>query len=407
MYSGVVIPFEMNDPEDPKNKDYYKPYLGVIKFLQSERVKYPKGSFNNLFYKLMGNSLYGQICRGLSGDSVFDSRSGARVRMTPSPLTNPILGSYVTDLVRAVLSECINEASNRGGRIVSCTTDGFITDIPGLDLDRDFCAGGDKVTSLFKMARRLLSGQNTFLELKTSSKGIASWCTRGQLGLEINTNLKAMTGYQSKYHTHQELMDIVLKAFESGEKEIHYVQQSLRSGKDVFDDGGHVTPKLSEKVFRLNYDNRRAVDLCEYDGLNNPSGSRLLSTVPHDNIDDALMYNLYASLSKSKYASNTGYPNLDSRVKNYVELGLRQFVRGVTQKKFNVDILEHFPKYKQFIEYLGTLDLGFKVQENYIAVQKRREFIPHIVPRTRDTIEFVSRINKRFPDLDLSVLFKR
>ena len=83
--------------------------------------------------------------------------------MAHSPLTNPLVASYTTDFIRAVLRESIIEVVNRGGRIVSCTTDGFITDLPGLDTDPSFCKKVDSV-ELLRFSRAMLSGDPSLLE---------------------------------------------------------------------------------------------------------------------------------------------------------------------------------------------------------------------------------------------------
>jgi len=59
-----------------------------------------------------------------------------------------------------------------GGKIVSCTTDGFITDLSGLDKDMNF--GQDIICNYFRFSRYLLAKSNSLLELKTSSLGLIS-----------------------------------------------------------------------------------------------------------------------------------------------------------------------------------------------------------------------------------------
>jgi hypothetical protein len=125
------------------------------------------------------------------------------------------------------------------------------------------------------------------------------------------------------------------------------MQQSLRSGKDILDTGGHVTPKLSEKV-------------GDMDVLGGPD-TRFCNTAPHLNLDSALDYRLFSQLSKNKYASNTGNPILNSSIKNYLELAVRQFIRGVTQNQFNQDLT--FARYSHFIEFLKELDFHINVNE--------------------------------------------
>lgn len=109
---------------------------------------------------------------------------------------------------------------------------------------------------LYQLARVRLGFKDTLLEVKwVEEEGIISWSTRGQLG--IGSPLKAMTGYQATL-PRTELVPLIKTKME-GEKSIVFVQFSLRSAKDVFKDGGHVTPLLTEKVFNLKFDNRRLI----------------------------------------------------------------------------------------------------------------------------------------------------
>lgn len=65
----------------------------LIKMLQLERKKYPKGSIENNLKKDIGNALYGLLVRGMSNKMRFDIKSGKTVRMEANDLSNPILAS--------------------------------------------------------------------------------------------------------------------------------------------------------------------------------------------------------------------------------------------------------------------------------------------------------------------------
>lgn len=42
-----------------------KPFYSIIKEIQGKRKEYPKGHVLNLLYKEMGNSIYGNVVRGM------------------------------------------------------------------------------------------------------------------------------------------------------------------------------------------------------------------------------------------------------------------------------------------------------------------------------------------------------
>jgi len=90
-----VIPFERKyaGEEDKTGTLVNQPFKDIVKFLQNERLKYPKGSIGNLLYKEKANSLYGNIVRGMSNKMKFDIKTGRTIRMEGGFLTNPVIAS--------------------------------------------------------------------------------------------------------------------------------------------------------------------------------------------------------------------------------------------------------------------------------------------------------------------------
>lgn len=70
-----------------------KPFCSIIKDIQAKRREYPKGSVLNLLYKEMGNSIYGNVVRGMSNKKSFDTQSGKMLRVGATEISNPILAS--------------------------------------------------------------------------------------------------------------------------------------------------------------------------------------------------------------------------------------------------------------------------------------------------------------------------
>lgn len=77
--------------------------------------------------KLYANGLYGKVCQAIAPRNVFDTRQVKSTRLPPSPITNSALGAHVTGFIRAILAEILNKIP-RHRTVVSCTTDGFLTD---------------------------------------------------------------------------------------------------------------------------------------------------------------------------------------------------------------------------------------------------------------------------------------
>jgi len=83
------LPFE----KDKEGNLINQPFKSIIKEIQAERRKYPKGTIENLTEKEKGNSIYGSTARGISNKKKFDIKSGVTVRMEAGELSNPIIAS--------------------------------------------------------------------------------------------------------------------------------------------------------------------------------------------------------------------------------------------------------------------------------------------------------------------------
>jgi hypothetical protein len=77
------------------------------------------------------------------------------------------------------------------------------------------------------------------------------------LGTE-NPMIVAMTGFQRKYYSRDDLQALLLNAFQNNNLNIEYVQRSLLKIKGLYD-GGHISINLREQVFRLEHDSRRLI----------------------------------------------------------------------------------------------------------------------------------------------------
>ena len=151
------------------------PYRRVIKKLQDLRKEHPKGSISNLMYKEMANSVYGNVVRGVSNKKVFDIKTGAMLRLDVNELSNPIYGCYITALVRSVIGETLWNIGKLGGKVVSVTTDGFITDVK--DLEDQLMGLDAESTLLLRLYRELrasLGFDRVGYELKSSGRGVIS-----------------------------------------------------------------------------------------------------------------------------------------------------------------------------------------------------------------------------------------
>ncbi|KAI1430456.1 hypothetical protein GGR50DRAFT_702051, partial [Xylaria sp. CBS 124048] len=290
---GVIIPFKRlvepkekgkeREKDKPKSLDdlllgYIAPFRDIVKDLQKKRRQYPKKTFFNYMYKEIGNSIYGQTSMGLSGKRAYSPRTNTYEPVDGGFLSNPILASYITGFTRALVGECLNNIQIIGGKVVSVTTDGFITDVE--DLESKLLALSDPDSSkiyssspnllclnIYKSMRGYLTDiegsekDYRALEVKhVESKGLISWKTRGQLGFTVS-GISAATGFQVRYLEKEFLIEEFTRLM--GDKDINgvieYIESGLRSATDIFKRGGHVIAKYKDKRFSLNYDDKRRI----------------------------------------------------------------------------------------------------------------------------------------------------
>lgn len=296
---GSFIPFKkelIEQPDGSKSEVMsYSPFKETIAELQHNRKIWKKetgkGSAMERIYKDLGNMLYGKIVCGISNKQVYDARTLVMKTMIGNDLSNPILGSWITGYVRALIAELLYETNALGGQIVSCTTDGFITDIENLE-DKINATEGSLLRE-YQNIRVSLSGDKSALEVKTSVKGILQWTTRGQLSLgNEKTPVSAATGYQ-KSRNHQENVSLIKTAMTNGNK-VLFLQKELTGAKDLYNTNKHVSMVTSKRNFRTVFDSKRIVL---------QSNESMLYTIPYTSVEQATMdRKLMTNLKQSVYS---------------------------------------------------------------------------------------------------------
>lgn len=369
------------------------PFRSVIQELQSKRRMFEKGTIGNATFKELSNSIYGSVVRGMSDKRKFDIKSGTMKRMSATDLTNPIIASWTTGFVRSVIGESLDKIHKLNGKVVSVTTDGFITDI------KDF-ESNLKVSFMFNKfceLRDILSGDDTGYEVKTSGYGVISWSTRGQLG--IGSNIKALTGFQMKKYTRQELIDLFTLKMSSSDKAIEYVQTSLRSAKDIYKHGGHVTMMQRDQIFRLNHDNRRIIinevgDSVDFSGT-------LLDSKPVKNVGESENLRYLMRLSRNSLYNKGTSGQSRNKYKSGKELIVRSFLKALLHEPPKYNLYNDFKTYSEIITYLQEYDESIKLTKQGLSHLKNRKMIFRVVPRTDESVRFTEFIKHKYPDFDV------
>ncbi|WP_265949789.1 DNA polymerase [Dechloromonas sp. A34] len=163
---GVIFPWCEGDNR------LFEPYVMHIRSL---RKSFVKGSLDELYAKLLGNSLYGKTAQGLKRKTVFDSQGMKSVELPHSILTNAAIAAHTTGLIRAVLSEQIAGIPPHRN-VISATTDGFITDADESELALD----GPMAQRFQLLCERIAPGSK-MLERKHRVRQLIAMKTRGQV----------------------------------------------------------------------------------------------------------------------------------------------------------------------------------------------------------------------------------
>jgi len=272
--------------------------------------------------------------------------------------------------------------------IVSCTTDGFITNTSNLE---NYIPCSKEIFSrMFYEMRMKLTGKGELLERKYLEPiGIITWRTRGQLGL--SGGIKAMTGYQR----HEPVEETIKKVFDSmnSTKIIPFIQKSLRSAKDIYQKGGHSTLKLSERNFNLKFDNRR--EIVEDHGT-------YCTTKPFVNSINSIQARLISSFGSGRYRVYSPISSTQCKGDAYLNLTKRMLVRLLRDDltlnlKLNLTRSEIARLMKE---------IGLSCSLNFISKQKNRKMIYNSIPPTEKTLAVLERFNLFFPSFDKNILIR-
>lgn len=374
------------------NCEGYKPFRICIQELQEKRRQYPKSTIENQLYKELGNSLYGLIAKGISNKMKYDTKLGITTRVRASDLTNPILASWITSFTRSVIGELLHEISLLGGRVISVTTDGFLTDIPDLESK---LSDKNILIRIYQAIRMELSKDPTALELKGVNTSMLSWTTRGQLG----TVTVAATGLQRRFYTTEELKQILNEVFESSFREYGYVQRSLRSALDIYKHGGSVTPIYKNRVFRMNNDNRRIYD--DENGKLSPLNT-LIDSRPMHSADQCALNRFVSNLPKAQVyhkVSQVGITNLKYR--SNIDIAVKAFISGLFTEAYGVK-MNKFKQYRDIVDFIKVHIPTYKLSENNIALIKHRSVNYHKIPVDPEVEEFARYVKTKYPKFNIS-----
>ena len=421
---AIYVP---TDPEKPVFKDF------IVDCIQ-KRAAHPKGTFDNLFWKEVGNSTYGKTAQGLKKKRVYDMRSDDMVSLPESKITQPFFASFITSYTRAVLGEMLNGFSKKV-QVFSVTTDGFLSDADDEELA---AATSGQIYQSFEVARSVLDTTSSALEVKHEIKQPIGWRTRGSATLKsgdgANNIVLLKGGIKVDQHLDLEqenrfIIDLFLNRYPGQQLDytigiglkdmIHYdadfVSKSITKRLSMEFDWKRlpVSPKDTEISFNsknyrhLSFKTAPLEDKAEFDDIRGTwdvyargdnNDKTILKT-----LDDLEQFQNYRHLKQNTYGKNRGYVSKTDadlkKLKTSLTRAFKQNKAGFTGKS-NGKKTSH----KLFLSQLG--DCGIKATVSDLDNAKRFDFEPHTVGITARVVKAAEKLKKQYyPDLDLTVVF--
>lgn len=419
---GVIVPFKQNSKNSKKSSKYtgyFAPFKELVKDLQFKRRSYEKKTFYNYMYKEIGNSIYGQIAMGIGGKKTFDVKTKGYIRTDGNFISNSILAGYITGFTRALIGECMNNVQALNGKVLSCTTDGFITDITDLEekilslksVQDDSLYYKDRFSciDLYRDMRCYLTtfdnskADSRALEVKhVEENGILSCKTRFQLGF-TEKGILSCSGFQTRMLDRSFLIEEFAKVISTDRnKNLEFVQTGLRSAKDVFDKGGHLIATYKDRNFSLEYDNKRCII---------PSEDGLLDSKPWLNVKEyGKIRSLKETITKPVFVKGFA-PSGFKSYRSYIETCVRGFIKAClnndADKRFGVPI-NYFKDYKGLIDFIYAHEPAriVKLTSSSISRLKNRNTISRTVPRTLENEAFISYVKENIVSFNSDLFFK-
>lgn len=248
---GVIIPWCEGDSR------LFEPYVTHIRSL---RKSYEKGSLDELYAKLLGNSLYGKTAQGLKKKMVFEAKEMKSKELKHSILTNAAIAAHTTGFIRAVLSEQIAGIPQHR-QVISATTDGFITDAD----ESELALAGPLAQRFQALCERVAPGSK-MLERKHKVRQLIAMKTRGQvtaIPFEGEPIILAKAGVSPQVESDQH-NDFMVNLFMNRSPGDKTITRPFTSFREQFVKDTDVVRLTRETTLNLEFDfKRRLVDPLE------------------------------------------------------------------------------------------------------------------------------------------------
>jgi len=381
------------------------------------RQQYPKGGLDELYAKLLGNSLYGKTAQGLKKKSVFEAQTMKSVELPHSILTNAAIAAHTTGFIRAVLSEQIALIpSDR--TVVSATTDGFITDAD----ESELCMDGPMARRFQALCERVSPGSK-MLERKHKVRQLIAMKTRGQITampFDDEPIILAKAGVSPDLGAagHNAYMIDLFMCREPDDKTMTRPFTPFREQwvKDV-----DVVRMTRETTLNLEFDHKRrlagprmvAVDRCEHVALESVPWTdlteceraraifdgwrrhRCLKSI--DDFEDWEDYYQFSLIRDRLQQSGMKGFGIRATNKGVVDVFRRLFLRAYTQGLCG---LTKTMTYGELADWLTQQ--GYPTTVDEVKNAKRANFVERSVPPTPRVMRLLEVLREGFPSIEIN-----
>jgi len=267
--------------------------MELLKERAEAKKLYGKGSVQEVRLKEIVNSIYGKMAQGLSGKRNYSTRADAVMDLPPSIITQPLIASMTTALVRAIVSAAMHELYLKGYRIASVTTDGFLCDAPPEEVNSLKLFG---FRDAYRYVREELVGDPTMWEIKHMSRDLIPFTTRGSIGLNQVNNYPvhiAKAGYKPEPEFYEKFKnkeaEELARRFLMREGKIEMGFNKLPSPKDYVRKNADGLSVFQKKRVEWEYDLKRKPNNMWEDSItigDKTYKHLCFDTVPWETIDD-------------------------------------------------------------------------------------------------------------------------
>ena len=230
----------------------------------------------------------------------------------------------------------------------------------------------------------------------------------------IEGKMMAATGFQKHGYEKSELVNLFKGILSSKEKLFEFSRKSLRSAKDIFDKGGHVTKVIKDQTFRLFFDNRRDVIFptkLKRKIEHNLSGN-ILDSNPLRDVNHCKTLRFISKFPITIPFNKNNTNRAQTKYKNDYELVVRNFIKAYYSKneKFGLKGTE-FRRVKDLIDFIYGISSTNEIKSLRISISsvsklKNRKMIWKPVERTNTTENLVDKIVFRLPHFKSELFLK-